>query len=138
MQERDVELLLKIFAIAESGDTDVKKNLGDFLNNYLKLANKKSDEEIGEIKNAFEKSLEYVKTNDIIEVFKKNKIIGTIWYNILMASLVKYFLQNDTQLTNRNFQLLLDHRRDFPSESSDTWNITKIKKWREIFEEFIF
>ena len=137
-RERDVELLLKIFALAESNDDRISKNMGDFLNTYLKKANNKSEIEIGFLETAFLKAMEYINSNNIIPLFRENKIRQSMYYNMLLSVLIDHYLwpNNWNELSDKNFSVLLS-RNDLPEASSDTWNPWKIKRWREIFSEFI-
>ena len=136
-RERDVELLLKIFALAESNDDRISKNMGDFLNTYLKKTNNKSEIEIGFLETAFLKAMEYINSNNIIPLFRENKIRQSMWYNMLLSVIISYYLSSPTYtLTNKDFSVILI-RQDLPEASSDTWNIWKIKRWRKIFEGFI-
>ncbi len=136
-RERDVELLLKIFALAENHDVKVSKNMWDFLNDYLKIANKKSNHDIDLLRSSFLKAMEYISDNHICDLFKKRKIRQFMWYNMLLSVVIGYYNSNpDGNLKQKDFTDLLI-RTDLPDASSDTWNTVKINKWREIFSEFI-
>lgn len=136
-RERDVELLLKIFALAENADDKIGKNMGDFLNDYLKRANKKTDEEIKTLDKAFTQAMEYIEANNIIGLFRERRVRQSMWYNMLLSVVITYYLANPTlKLDSRDFINLLN-QWDLPNASSDTWNTVKIKRWREIFSEFI-
>lgn len=136
-RERDVELLLRIFAIAETQDDTIDKKMWDFLNKYLETANKKSTDDLESIWVAFYKAMDYVVLNNLIQIFKDFKIKQSMWYNMLLSVIISFYLKNpDSELPERDFKTLVI-RNDFPDASSDTWNIRKIKIWREIFDEFI-
>lgn len=136
-RERDVELLLRIFAIAETPDNSIDKKMWDFLNNYLEEANKKSNEDISKIEKAFDKAMNYIIINDLITLFKKSKIRQSMWYNMLLSIVLSFYLRNpDWILPDKDF-LKIINRTNLPNSSSDTWNLKKIRDWREIFSEFI-
>jgi hypothetical protein len=136
-RERDVELLLKIFALAETPNGSVNKNMGEFINDYLAGANKKNETEISELRNSFMKAMEYLDQNDIINLFKTNKVRKLMWYNMLLSVLISYYKSNPNKLLPKKDFIQLISRDNLPDSSSDTWNVGKIKKWKEIFEDFI-